>query len=93
MSEYEMVTLLHPRLDEEGVATTTEWVQTRIKDLGGEVSEVKPWGRRRLAYQIQKLNEATYVQFDFTLDGRQLTELNRFMRLNEDIIRQLPIRK
>ncbi|NOX62856.1 MAG: 30S ribosomal protein S6 [Chloroflexi bacterium] len=93
LTEYEMVTLFHPRLDDEGVEQLTQWVQDRIASLGGEVLEVIPWGRRSLAYPIKKHLEATYVQFDFKLDGNQMTELNRAMRLNEDILRQLPVRK
>lgn len=93
MPEYEMVTLLHPRLDEEGVAEVSQWVQDRITNLGGVMTEVVPWGRRALAFPINKQREATYIQFDFSLDGPQIAELQRGMRLNEDIIRQLPVRK
>ena len=93
MTEYEMVTLLHPRLDEEGVAKMTEWVQNKIADLGGEVETVAPWGRRTLAFPIEKQKEATYVQIDFKLDGPRVTELSRALRLNEDVLRHLPVRK
>lgn len=92
-NEYEMVTLLHPRLDDEGVTAISEWVQEKIADLGGEVTSVVPWGRRALAYPIQKQTEAVYIQFDFQLPGSQVAELNRSMRIHEDILRQLPIRK
>lgn len=93
MNDYEMVTLFHPRLDEDGVTEVSEWLQQRIVDLGGEMVEVIPWGRRNLAYPIQKQTEATYIQFDFKLDGSQVAELNRAMALHEDIMRQLPVRK
>ena len=93
MNEYEMVTLFHPRLDEDGVTQVSEWLQQRIVDLGGEMVEVIPWGRRNLAYPIQKQTEATYIQFDFKLDGSKVAELNRAMALHEDILRQLPVRK
>ena len=93
MTEYEMVTLFHPRLDEEGVTEISEWLQQRIVGLGGEIVAVTPWGRRSLAYPIKKQTEATYIQFDFKLDGEKVAELNRIMRLNEDILRQLPVRK
>ncbi len=92
-NEYEMVTLFHPRLDDEGVSATSEWVQEKIVSLGGEITAVTPWGRKTLAYPIQKQTEAVYIQYDFMLDGDQVAELNRSMRIHEDILRQLPIRK
>ena len=93
MNEYEMVTLYHPRLDEDGVSELTTWLEERITSLGGEVVEVKPWGRRSLAFEIKKQTDAVYVQVDFKLPGDQMVELNRAMRLHEDILRQLPVRK
>ena len=74
MTEYEMVTLFHPRLDEDGVTEISEWLQQRIVDLGGENTGLTTWGRRTLAYPVHKQTEAVYVQFDFKLEGRQMTD-------------------
>ncbi|HEY81595.1 MAG TPA: 30S ribosomal protein S6 [Caldilineae bacterium] len=93
LTEYEMVTLFHPRLDEEGVEQVSQWLQDRIASLGGEDITVIPWGRRKLAYPIQKQLEATYIQIDFKLDGSRVAELTRAMRIHEDIMRQLVVRK
>ena len=93
MTEYEMVTLFHPDLDEEGVEKASQWLQERIESLGGEDIQVIPWGRRKLAYPIQKHLEATYIQYDFSLDGSKVSELNRIMGISEDVIRQLIVRK
>jgi len=93
MTEYEMVTLFHPNLDEEGVEKASQWLQERIKSLGGEDIQVIPWGRRKLAFPIQKQLEATYIQFDYKMDGSKVSELTRAMGISEDIIRQLVIRK
>jgi small subunit ribosomal protein S6 len=93
MTEYEMVTLFHPRLDEEGVVKVTEWVQAKIAELGGAVDTVTPWGRRTLSFPIDKQNEATYVLFDYHLDGVKVVDLSRALRLHEDVLRHLPVRK
>lgn len=93
MNNYEMVTLLHPRLDDEGVTKVSEWIQTRIGGLGGEAIELKPWGKRHLAYPIKRQTDATYIQYDFQLDGTQVRELERSLRLNEDVLRHLVVRK
>ncbi len=93
MTDYELVVILHPRLDDEGVVKMTEWVQGRIADLGGQVAETTPWGRRTLSYPIRKQTEGTYLQFDFQLQGTKLAELTRALRLQEDVLRQLTVRK
>ena len=93
MNDYEMVTLLHPRLDEEGVEQLTAWMQTRITDAGGEIAAVVPWGRRVLAYLIKKQREATYIQLDFKLSGAKVIELDRALRLHEDVLRHQIVRK
>jgi small subunit ribosomal protein S6 len=93
MTEYEMVTLFHPNLDEEGVEKASQWLQERIQSLGGEDIQVIPWGRRKLAFPIQKQLEATYIQYDYKMDGSKVAELTRAMGISEDIIRQLVIRK
>jgi len=93
MTDYELVAILHPRLDDDGVVKMTELVQGRIADLGGQVAATTPWGRRTLSYPIRKQNEATYVQFDFQLEGTKLAELTRALRLQEDVLRHLAVRK
>ncbi len=93
MTDYEMVTLFHPRLDEEGVAKMTEWVQNKIAELGGAVDTVTPWGRRTLAFPINKQNEATYILFEYKLAGAKVADLSRSLRLHEDVLRHLPVRK
>ena len=93
MTEYEMVTLFSANLDEEGVEKASQWLQDRISSLGGEDIQVIPWGRRKLTFPIQKQTEATYIQFDYKMDGSKLTELTRAMGISEDIIRQMIIRK
>jgi len=93
MTEYEMVTLFHPGLDEEGVEKASQWLQERIQSLGGEDIQVIPWGRRKLAYPVEKQLEAVYMQFDYRLDGSKVAELTQAMKINEDILRQLVVRK
>lgn len=93
MTEYEMVTLFHPSLDEEGVEKASQWLQERMQSLGAENIQVIPWGRRKLAYPIKKQLEATYIQYDFEMDGSKVAELTRAMGISEDVLRQLIIRK
>ncbi len=61
MRDYELVMVISPEVTDEAVPTTVERVQQFIVEQGGEVKEVDPWGRRRLAYPIDHHKEASYV--------------------------------
>ncbi len=90
--DYEMVFILHPRLDEEGVASAIEQVTNWIVSSGGEVIETEPWGRRRLAYPIQKQLEGYYVVQRLRMAPEAVAELERNLRLSEDVMRHLIVR-
>ncbi len=92
MRDYELVFILHPRLDEEGVSSTIEQVTNWVTSSGGEVLETEPWGRRRLAYPIQKQWEGYYVLQRLRLAPESVSELERNLRLNEQIMRYLIVR-
>lgn len=93
MHSYEMVYILHPDSEEEGGIVE---VRQRISDLidsgGGQVLGEDLWGRRRLAYPIEKQREGYYVLLRFELDPPHLPELERMMALDTRIIRRLLIR-
>lgn len=93
MRNYEMVYILRPDSEEEGGLTE---VRERISDLidssGGQVLGEDLWGRRRLAYPIEKQREGYYVLLRFELEPPHLPELERMMALDSRIIRRLLIR-
>jgi small subunit ribosomal protein S6 len=92
MRDYESTFILAPTLDAEGVQKEIEAVKGFISKEGGEVTAEKEWGRRRLAYPIQDHSEGVYHILRFNLEGEKLGELNRFFRLNENVLRALVIR-
>ncbi len=81
-----------PDLEEDAVSTATERVRTYVTSRGGEVQSLEPWGRRRLAYPIQRYHEGNYHLAHFTLDPEQALELDRSLKLNEQVIRHMIIR-
>lgn len=93
MQEYELIYIVAPTVEEEGQTVLNERVGTMITNLKGEIAEVKPWGRRRLAYPIKSFREGNYVEMQLKLDPQAVAELERNMRLNESVIRYLLIRK
>ena len=84
--------ILAPDLEEEAVSTATERVRTYVTSRGGEVRTLEPWGRRRLAYPIERYHEGNYHLAHFTLDPEQALELDRSLKLNEQVIRHMIIR-
>ena len=92
MRAYELMVMLEPDLDERTVEPTLrKYLDTVIKD-GGTVDELDVWGRRRLAYEIQKKNEAIYAVVGFNATPEQAQELDRQLGLNETVMRTKIIR-
>jgi small subunit ribosomal protein S6 len=89
LPEYELMYVLPPDLPEEGLATATERVTTLITNRGGEITKTDTWGRRRMAYPIRKHNDGYYTVLRFMLEPQLTEELDRNLRLNEQVLRHL----
>jgi small subunit ribosomal protein S6 len=89
LREYELMYVLTPELSEEAVAAVQERVAALITSRGGEVTKVDHWGRRRLAYPIRKHLDGYYTVLRFKLDAQRTEELDRNLRLNEQVLRHL----
>ncbi|NLE77819.1 MAG: 30S ribosomal protein S6, partial [Chloroflexi bacterium] len=76
-------------LDEDGVNGVTERVTQVITQNKGEVTKVDVWGRRRLAYPIKNHREGTYVLLHARLSSAAIPEMDRMLKLSEDVIRHL----
>ncbi len=92
MRDYETTFILAPSLEADGVQSEVEAVKKFISSAGGEVTVDKEWGRRRLQFPIRDCSEGVYHILRFTLDQSQLPELERYFRLNENVLRHLVIR-
>ncbi|MDP2673729.1 MAG: 30S ribosomal protein S6 [Dehalococcoidia bacterium] len=92
MRDYELVMIVSPEVADEAVPATIERVQQFIAEQGGEVKEVNPWGRRRLAYPIEKYREGSYVVAQLSLDPQQLGALEENLKLSDDVIRHLVVK-
>jgi small subunit ribosomal protein S6 len=89
---YDLVFLIVPEKDEQGAAAVVEEFRKMLVDLGAVIDKDESMGRRRLAYQIHKKSEATYHNFLFRADSKAVTELQRKMKLSENILRFLTVR-
>jgi small subunit ribosomal protein S6 len=92
MRDYELMVVLAPDLDDEGVNATTERVKTMVTGRGGEVVDVQAWGRRRLAYPIGKVRDGYYAVAKLKLDPTAAEPLDRSLKLAEPVIRHLLVR-
>jgi small subunit ribosomal protein S6 len=92
LRDYELVYVIRPSAAEEDVNALTERVQGWISGDGGEIQKVNPWGRRRLAYPIDRFREGMYVQINFRTMPNALSGIERQLKLSEDVIRYLLVR-
>lgn len=92
MRDYELVVILSPDIAEENIGPTNERIGGWVTTGGGESTNVNVWGRRRLAYPINDRSEGTYVAFQFKMVPQSTPELERSLKLSEDVLRYLLVR-
>jgi small subunit ribosomal protein S6 len=92
MRSYELMFIVHPEEDDDGLNAVVDRVEGFIERSGGEVVRIEPWGLRRLAYPIQDQWEGQYVLMQLKLDAQSVATLERDIGLVEQIIRHLIVR-
>jgi small subunit ribosomal protein S6 len=89
MRRYELMLLLRPDLDDDKLQAAVEKVTRAIVNGGGSLTKVSPWGKRRLAYDIQHFREASYFLIHFDIEPSAVREIERGMLISEEIVRHL----
>ncbi|MCX8049149.1 MAG: 30S ribosomal protein S6 [Methylohalobius sp.] len=92
MRHYEIVFLVHPDQSPQ-VPAMLERYRAMIENNGGKIHRLEDWGRRPLAYSIQKLHKAHYVLMNIECDQKTIQELQSHFRFNDAILRDLIIRR
>jgi len=92
MRHYEIVFLVHPDQSEQ-VPAMLERYRNTIESKGGKIHRLEDWGRRQLAYTIQKVHKAHYVLMNIECDKETLEELTAAFRFNDAVIRNLVIKR
>jgi small subunit ribosomal protein S6 len=87
ISKYESMIILAPNLVKEEIEKENNKILDLIKTLEGEFIKTDTWGKKQLAYEIQKFREGYILINYFTLDTQKVTQIDRHYRLNERIIR------
>jgi len=92
MRAYELMVIVDADVDDAGVNAVNERVDQLIAADGGSVAKVDAWGRRRFAYPINHKLEGIYTVFDISTPASNLDEVDRFLRLADDVVRHKLIR-
>ena len=92
MRHYEIMVILDAGLEERTVAPSLDTYLNVIRTAGGSVEKLDVWGRRRLAYEIEKKAEGIYAVIDLQATPEAVAELDRQLRLNESVLRTKVIR-
>jgi small subunit ribosomal protein S6 len=89
---YELMVILDPDLEERTISPSLDQFLTVVRSSGGNVEKVDIWGRRRLAYEINKRVEGIYAVVDVQAEPATVQELDRQLNLNESVLRTKVIR-
>ena len=93
MNKYELAVVVSAKLEDDARTATIEKVKEYITRFGGTVTEVEEWGKRKLAYEIAKVNEGFYSFTTFEAPAAAPAEIEARMRIMENVLRYLIIRK
>src|SRR2546422_9038157 len=89
MRRYELMLLFRPDLEDDKLQSAVEKVTRAIVNAGGALTKVSPWGKRRLAYEIQHFREASYFLIHFDIAPSAVREIERGLLISEEILRHL----
>ena len=92
MRQYEIMIILDPSQDERTVAPSLDKFLEVVRNENGKVEQVDIWGKRRLAYPINKKDEGIYAVIDLTCESATVQELDRLLNLSDDVLRTKVLR-
>ena len=93
MKAYEVLYIIRPDVDDEAIAATVDKFSEVVLSNGGADVAVDKWGKRRLAYEIKDYREGYYVLMNFNGEARTAQEVERVMKISDDVVRFLTTKK
>lgn len=91
MQEYELTVLIHPDLETD-LEKSLDKVRALVKETGGEITKEDNWGKKRLAYSINKEDFAVYVSFDVKLPAAAPLRISSQLNITDDVLRYLLVK-
>jgi small subunit ribosomal protein S6 len=93
LRDYEVLYIVRADLDDDKVQDAVKRVNTLIQRSGGSADRTNLWGKRKLAYEVKHQKEGSYVLQDFQLDPERVPELEAALKITEEVLRHLIVRK
>lgn len=93
MRNYEAMYILAPGMEEEAINAAVARFEDVVKNGGGEIAKTDLWGKRRLAYEVDGITEGYYVLMTFQSPAAAAQELERILKIQDNIVRHLVIKK
>jgi len=92
MRRYELMLVLRPDAPEDRISAVLEKTTRHVTETGGQIVKTAPWGRRRLAYQIDRYREGSYHILHFDAPPESIVDLERTLLITEEVLRHLVVR-
>ncbi len=93
MNKYELAVVVSAKIEDDERAQVIEKVKALVERFGGQISDVDEWGKKRLAYEIQKMKEGYYYFIHFESDAETPSEIEQRIRIMDNVIRFLCVRQ
>ena len=93
MSKYELALVVNAKIEDEAREAVVEKANGYVARYGGTVTEVEEWGKKRLAYEVQKMREGFYYFIQFEADATCPAEVERHVRIMDNVMRYLVVKK
>ncbi|MCR5098687.1 MAG: 30S ribosomal protein S6 [Lachnospiraceae bacterium] len=93
MNKYELALIVNAKIEDDARAAVVEKAKGYITRFGGTVSEVEEWGKQKLAYEIQKMDEGFYYFIQFEAESTAPAEIESHVRIMDNVLRFLVVRK
>ena len=93
MSKYELTFVVNAKIEDDERAAVVDKCKALIERFGGTITNVDEWGKKRLAYEIQKMKEGFYYFIHFDAEGTTPAELEERVRITENVLRYLCVRQ
>ena len=93
MNKYELAVVVSAKIEDEERTATIDKVKAYVERFGGKISNVDEWGKKKLAYEIQKMHEGFYYFIQFEAEGTAPAEIESRVRIMDNVIRFLCVRQ
>ena len=93
MNKYELVLVVNAKIEDDARAAVVEKAKAYVERFGGKITEVEDWGKKKLAYEIQHMKEGFYYFVQFEAAAEAPAEIERRVRIMENVLRYLVVRK